>query len=143
MNRDQLAKQLSIDEGRRNRIYQDTAIPPKWTVGVGRNISDRAFSEDEIDLMLKNDIAIVEADLDSALPWWRQMNDARQAALANATFNMGITRLLGFTNALAFLKAGNWDAAAAAFLDSRWSSQVGARALRIAAVMRSGAIPPN
>jgi lysozyme len=138
MNTEKLAAQLIIDEGKRSKIYLDTASPPKWTGGVGRNLTDRAFSDDEIALMLKNDIAIVEAELDRALPWWRSMSEARQNVLANCCFNMGINRLLGFVNALAMMKAGRWDAAAAEMLNSVWAKQVGQRAIRLAAMMRKG-----
>ena len=78
MTFEKLSAQLLIDEGIRSRMYLDTANPPRWTAGVGRNISDRDFSTDEIALMLKNDIAIVERVLDANLPWWRKMTPDRQ-----------------------------------------------------------------
>lgn len=136
MNVDKLAAQLTIDEGCRPRIYTDTV--GKITGGVGRNLTDRPFSHDEIALMLKNDIAIVETDLDRTLPWWRSMSEARQNVLANMAFNLGINRLLGFTNTLATMKAGRYDAAALGMLDSTWAKQVGQRAIRLAAAMRKG-----
>lgn len=136
MQIDKLAAQLVIDEGKRARIYTDTV--GKVTGGVGRNLTDRPFSDDEIALMLKNDIATVEADLSRALPWWRSMTEARQNVLANMAFNLGISRLLGFVNMLTMMKAGRYDAAAQGMLDSTWARQVGARAIRLAAVMRSG-----
>lgn len=136
MHHDKLAAQLSIDEGRKPRIYVDTV--GKVTGGVGRNLTDRAFSDDEIDLMLKNDIAIVERELDQRLPWWRDMTEARQNVLANMCFNLGANRLLGFVNTLAMMKAGRYDAAALGMLDSQWAKQVGQRAIRLAAMMRKG-----
>lgn len=136
MNAQRLAAQLTIDEARRPRIYLDSV--GKWTGGVGRNLSDRPFSDDEIDLMLANDIKGVERDLDRALPWWRTLTDARQNVLANMCFNLGIQRLLGFVNTLALVKAGRYDAAAAEMLNSKWATQVGARAIRLAATMRKG-----
>lgn len=136
MNIHKLAAQLEVDEGKRTRVYADTVN--KLTVGVGRNISDRAFSEDEIALMLKNDIAIVEKDLDRHLPWWREMSEARQNVLANMAFNLGIIRLKGFENTLTLMRAGRYDAAAAEMLDSKWAKQVGARAVRLSLLMRKG-----
>lgn len=136
MNREKLVRQLTIDEGRRALIYLDTE--GKWTGGVGRNLVDRPFSDDEIDLMLKNDIAIVEKELDRRLPWWREMTPARQNALANMCFNLGINRLLGFVHALTHMRAGQFDAAAREMLDSKWAKQVGARAVRLAVLMRTG-----
>jgi lysozyme len=136
MNREKLASQLTIDEGRRALIYLDSV--GKWTGGVGRNLVDRPFSDDEIDLMLSNDIDLVERELDRRVPWWREMSDARQNVLANMCFNLGITRLLGFTKTLALMRAGRYDAAAQEMLDSKWAKQVGARAVRLAALMRKG-----
>lgn len=137
MNIDKLASQLRIDEGVRKRMYLDTATPPRWTVGVGRNISDRDFSDDEIELMLKNDIALVTAALDRSLPWWRQMNDVRQNVLINMGF-MGIGTLLKFKNTLGLMQAQRYDAAALGMLDSLWAKQVGQRAVRLAEMMRKG-----
>lgn len=136
MIRDKLIAQLSIDEGRRSKVYTDTV--GKLTVGVGRNISDRPFSDDEIDLMLSNDITIVEKELDRKLPWWRQMNDARQNVLANMAFNMGLPTLQSFVNTLKAMQEARYDDAAAGMLKSRWAAQVGSRAVRLAMVMRTG-----
>lgn len=136
MDRAKLSAQLSVDEGRKSRMYLDTV--GKWTAGVGRNLSDRAFSEDEIDLMLKNDITIVENALDTNLPWWRSMNDARQNALANMCFQLGINRLLGFSQTLALLKASKWDMAANEALNSAWAKQTPARAKRVTDMIRKG-----
>ncbi|WP_314435588.1 glycoside hydrolase family protein [Massilia timonae] len=136
MDRQKLEAQLVIDEGRRAIAYVDTV--GKMTAGVGRNITDRPFFDDEIALMLKNDIREVEKDLDRRLPWWRQMAPARQNVLANMCFNLGISRLLGFEQALTHMRACRYDDAAREMLDSRWAKQVGARAVRLAALMRKG-----
>lgn len=136
MNRDKLEAQLNIDEGRRPRIYIDTV--GKVTGGVGRNLTDRAFSADEIDLMLKNDIDMVGRALDQNMPWWRQMNDVRQNVLANMCFNMGVGGLGTFVNTLAAMQAGQYDVAAKGMLASKWAKQVGDRAIRLAAQMRTG-----
>lgn len=138
MNRAKLIAQLNIDEGRRPRIYVDTV--GKVTGGVGRNLTDRAFAESEIDLMLNNDIDLVTQALDRSLPWWRQMNEARQNVLANMGF-MGIGSLMLFVNTLAAMKAGRYDVAADEMLKSKWAGQVGARATRLAEVMRTGVLP--
>ena len=131
-----LERQLSIDEGRRALIYTDTV--GKITGGIGRNLTDRPFFDDEIALMLKNDIALVQTELDQRLPWWREMTDARQNVLANMCFNLGINRLMGFGKTLAYMRVGEYEAAAGEMLDSKWAKQVGARAVRLADLMREG-----
>ena len=131
-----LERQLSIDEGRRALVYTDTV--GKITGGIGRNLTDRPFFDDEIALMLKNDIALVQTELDQRLPWWREMTDARQNVLANMCFNLGINRLMGFGKILAHMRVGEYEAAAGEMLNSKWAKQVGARAVRLAALMREG-----
>lgn len=136
MDRPRLMKQLNVDEGREKKMYKDTV--GKWTVGVGRNISDRAFSDDEIDLMLSNDIKIVEAELDRNTPWWRQMSDARQNVLANMCFNMGWPVLSQFKNTLKAMQEGRYADAAKGMMDSKWAKQVGNRAERLRDLMLRG-----
>lgn len=136
MNHDKLKAQLAVDEGRKKHVYEDTV--GKLTVGVGRNISDRDFSDDEIDLMLSNDIKMVEAELDREMPWWRGMCDARQNVLANMCFNLGMVRLKGFANTLACMEAERYATAALGMLKSKWAKQVGQRAIRLAEIMRTG-----
>jgi lysozyme len=137
MNYDKLAAQLVIDEDKRSKIYTDTR--GKVTGGVGRNLSDRGFSEDEIQLMLKNDINMVEKQLDANLPWWREMSEERQNVLANMCFNMGITKLLQFKTTLDCMQQGRYKEASVAMLNSVWAKQVGARAGRLALIMLGGA----
>lgn len=136
MNRDRLKRQLEIDEARRKKAYRDSV--GKLSIGVGRNLDDNGLRDDEIDLMLDNDITAVERQLDKALPWWRNMTDARQEVLANMCFNMGIGSLLGFKNTLAYMEAGRYDAAADGMKNSKWAGQVGDRAKRLIEMMRNG-----
>lgn len=136
MDKKALAAQLNIDEGRRSQLYKDTV--GKITGGVGHNFDDRGLSPAVIDLMLDEDMDVAIADLDRALPWWRQMSERRQQALANMCFNLGIKRLLGFNNTLRFMRDGAYPAAAEGMLDSLWARQVGDRAKRLAKMMREG-----
>ena len=136
MNADQLAAQLTIDEGKRRRIYADTV--GKQTVGVGRNMTDRDMSDDEIGLMLKNDIAMVCGQLDKAAPWWANLSERRKQALANFVFNVGIATALTFKNTMQLMQSGQYTAAADEMMRSKWAGQVGARAHRITTMIREG-----
>jgi len=135
LNIDALKAQLIIDEALRLRPYRCTQ--GKLTIGVGHNLDDKPISKRAAEVILEDDIADVVADLDRALPWWRQLDDARQNVLANMCFNLGLDRLLGFTNTLAAMKRGDYEWAAQGMEDSRWAKQVGARADRLIAVMRA------
>ena len=136
MDEKRLREDLTRDEARRAKPYTDTV--GKISIGVGRNLTDVGLRPDEIDLLLSNDISAVCHDLDARLPWWRKMTDARQNALANMCFNLGITRLLTFKTTLGHLERGEYDQAADAALQSKWATQVGDRAKRIAALIKKG-----
>lgn len=136
MDKQQLKNELTRDEKEMLTLYKDTV--GKYTIGVGRNLSDRGISHDESQFMLDNDIKLVESDLNSKLSWWVNLTDSRQRVLANMCFNLGINRLLGFKNTLEFIRTGQYDKAAEGMLQSLWAKQVGARAVRLAEMMRAG-----
>ncbi|KVE45476.1 glycoside hydrolase family protein [Burkholderia sp. BDU5] len=131
-----LKAELTRDEDRRYRIYTDTV--GKVSGGIGRNLTDKGFRDNEIDLMYQNDVAETEAWLDRYLPWWSSLDPVRQRVLMNMAFNMQ-GKLLGFRNFLAAAQRGDWSTAEAEMLDSLWARQVGDRAKRLASMMRSGA----
>lgn len=131
-----LRADLIRDEGRRSHPYRCTA--GKLTIGIGHNLDDAGISAAAIDLLYAEDEAACVADLDRALPWWRGLSEARQRALLNMRFNLGLSRMLGFKQMLAALQQGDYQAAAAQALDSAWAKQVGDRARRIAALIRDG-----
>ena len=93
-----LKAELMRDEGRKYRIYTDTV--GKVSGGIGRNLTDKGFRDNEIDLMYENDRAETEAWLDRNLPWWRALDPVRQRVMMNMAFNMQ-GKLLGFRNFLA------------------------------------------
>lgn len=136
MNKEQLALQLNIDEGRRSKLYKDTV--GKTTGGVGHNFDDKGISDAVIDLMLSEDIDDSMKDLDRSFPWWRKMSELRQQSICNMCFNLGIVKLSGFKNTLKAMQEGRYDDAADGMLDSLWAKQVGARAQRLAKMMRDG-----
>lgn len=136
MNRLRLKSRLEKHEGCVLRPYRDSV--GKWTIGIGRNLSDNGISRDEALHMLDNDIADCETDLDRELPWWRQLNEVRQEVLCEMCFNLGITRLLGFVNTLAAMRNRDYVGASRHMKRSKWAGQVGARADDLAELMRTG-----
>ncbi len=136
MNIDQLKQDLMRDEGTRLKPYEDSI--GKLTIGIGRNLDDVGITPDEAIYLLNNDIVKVIETLNKAFPWWTALSEPRQRALANMTFNMGFSKLLGFRQMLSALQAGNFEEASQQALNSDWAKQVGARANRIAALIASG-----
>jgi len=132
-----LVKQLRRHEGVRSHVY---LCPAGYeTIGVGRNIAESGLglSDDEIDYLLENDIKRCKQEL-IGLSWFIDIDPVRQDALINLCFNLGMTRLLGFKNAMAAMAVGDYDQAADEFLDSRWATQVGDRAIEVTDMIRTG-----
>ena len=128
--------QLRVDEGVRRLPYKDTV--GKLTIGVGRNLDDRGLRDDEIDLMLVNDIQEAEDTARVLVPNFNNLSDARKAVVVNMAFNLGQTRLAGFSKMLTAINEGRYEDASREMLDSMWASQVGARAPRLSEQMRNG-----
>jgi lysozyme len=136
IDRKKLAADLRRDEGERLKLYKDTA--GKWTIGVGRNLSDRGISKAESEYLLQNDITDHLQELYQALPWLAKKPEPIQRALANMAFNLGVPGLLKFTTTLAYVQAGQYNAAANALLANRkYAKQIGERIERLASLLRS------
>lgn len=138
-----LIEQLKRHEGVRTHAYKCSAN--MVTVGVGRNIDENGglgLSEDEIEYLLENDVKRCKKEL-IALPWFVEIDSVRQDALVNLCFNLGMTRLLGFENALTAMSVGDYDLAADEFMDSRWAKQVGYRAEEVCTMIRTGNYPES
>lgn len=130
-----LERELIRDEGLRLKPYLDSV--GKLTIGVGRNLADNGISEAEALVMLRNDIANSQQELER-FGWFRQLDSRRKDAILNMHFNLGLPRLLSFKKMIAALEQGKWDKAADEALNSRWAEQVGERAVRISLIIRYG-----
>lgn len=132
----QLIAELKRDEGVRLKPYLCTA--GKTTIGVGRNLDDVGISEAEADILLQHDIDQCVFELNATFNWYGRQTDARQRVLINMCFNLGLTRLLGFTNFLKAMEERDYDQAAIEMIDSHWATQVGERAFRLEKMMIEG-----
>ena len=136
-----LVAQLKRHEGVKSHAYKCTAN--MITVGVGRNIDENGgigLSDDEINYLLENDIKRCKQELIS-LSWFTDLDSVRQDALVNLCFNLGLTRLMGFNNAMAAMAEGDYERAADEFYDSRWAKQVKSRADEVCEMVRTGRYP--
>jgi len=136
----ELTRQLRIDEGVRAQAYQDHL--GFWTIGVGRLIDARkpgsGLRGHEIDYLLRSDIDDRIEQLTRRLPWFMTLDDVRKGVLLNMSFQLGVDGLLGFKNTLAMVERGDYRGAAAGMLQSKWAEQTPARAQRMTEQMRSG-----
>ena len=135
---EKLREMLRRHEGVKNFVY--LCSEGYETIGVGRNIADSGLglSDDEVDYLLDNDIKRVKDELNDEYYWFGGLNDARQEAMIDISFNLGQTRLRGFKKALDAMASEDFDIAADEFMDSRWSEQVGNRAIEVTEMIRTG-----
>lgn len=132
------------EEGERLKVYDDAtgdAIVPGYnvighpTIGIGRALDTQGLSEEEKTLLYQNDKQdFIQAVL-RALPWAAHLAPLRLGVLCAMAFQMGITGMLNFTQTLAALQDGNWQAAHDAMLDSKWAKQTPARAQKMAQII--------
>ena len=150
-DKEKLLEELARDEGSRSKPYQDTL--GIWTVGIGHNLEEHGLpvemlvdviaragglTENEIDLLTDDHLLIARTHLDTIIPMWRSLSDARQRVLLNMIFNLGPTRFQGFRLFIGALKRGDIKEAAVQMMDSLWATQVGDRAIRLRDMLLKG-----
>jgi lysozyme len=123
-----LTAELTQDEGRKRFPYTDTR--GYLSVGVGRNLTGRGLSDDEIDLLFHNDVADCCAQMDTHIPWWRTLPPSKQRVMVNLCF-AGWGTMSKFVHFLAAMRAHDWLEAAAELRDSDWYVQVRDRGPRV------------
>jgi lysozyme len=114
------------------------------TIGYGRALDVNGLTPIEALDLLHNSEDETEAELDKALPWWRNLDDVRQVVMLSLAYNMGIgdatagTGLLGFHTTLTRWQAGDYVSAAAGLRASKWFTQVGKRGPLLANMLETG-----
>lgn len=134
-----LRSELESEEKFESSVYQDHL--GYWTIGIGRMVDKRlggGITYEEALYLLENNIKSELAGLRKALPWFDGLSDARQRALVNMAFQMGLDRLLGFKTTLGLMKAGRFEEAAQQALKSKWAQQTPERAARMTRMIKEG-----
>jgi lysozyme len=151
MDLTKLVAELTRDEGKKLTAYQDTL--GNWTIGVGHLLGPRPrmteITEAECTALLASDITEARDRVKRYFPslgaaienaFFYTPNEklfVRYRALVNMAFNLG-DRLGGFVKFAAAVRDENWDEAAFQMMDSKWATQVGARALRLKQMIQTG-----
>lgn len=149
----QLRKQLMRHEGFRTKPYFDCCGKPfrecncakqgKLSIGCGRNLEDVGIYDLEGMLLLSNDIDRVEKEA-ATLSWFNaSLNVARQLAVLDMIFNLGLRGLLGFKKMVKALQVQDYARATHEMLDSKWAGQVGDRSQSLARMMLTGQYTPE
>lgn len=117
-----LQELLIKHEGLRLKPYRCTA--GKLTIGVGHNLDDKGITEIMAMFILAEDITEVTHQCFIQIDCYRDLDTARQDALANLAFNLGIDGLLKFKNTLKAIAEGRWEDAENGLRNSLWAKQV-------------------
>jgi lysozyme len=134
-----LLETLKRHEGVRYYVYRDHL--GYETIGVGRCINRAVglgLSPDEVEYLLINDVQRCIEELDGAFEWFKDLDEVRREAMINLCFNLGLTKLRKFVNALEAMKQRNYNKAATELLNSKWANQVGERSREVAQMIRTG-----
>ena len=146
---DKLAEILTVDEGKRTLCYDDatgetikpgTTVEGNITIGIGRDIQNFGLSEDEIQMLLKNDIKRIIEEARN-FPFYEKLNQARKIVILSMLFNLGLTRFNKFIKFKKAVHAQSYDVAAMEMRDSLYYRQLSHRVEKLAVWMDSGTIP--
>jgi len=127
---------LKKHEDERKYPYVDTV--GKITIGIGRNLTDRGLSPEEIRFLFLNDVNGAWQECEAHIPGFADMSSPRKYAFVDIMFNMGWPRFSKFTDTLAATAAKDWDKVADELADSKWDKQVGNRADELQDMIRKG-----
>jgi len=142
-----LRARLQVNEGLRLTVYDDATGKPITkgsvvkgfpTIGYGCRV-DEPILEAEAGRMLdaRMDAKIVETD--ARFPWVVSLDPTRRSVIYEMAYQMGVAGLAKFTRTLALIRRGEYEAGAAAMLQSKWARvQTPARAQRLSRIMETG-----
>jgi lysozyme len=130
-----IVEQLILHEGLKLKPYED--VKNKLTIGVGRNLTDKGLSVDEVNVLLNNDISECYDDL-QYFEWFWQLDKIREKVLIDLRFNLGHSGFRTFKNFIAALEKFDYNKAANELENSLWYKQVGARGKNLVQMMRTG-----
>ena len=140
MNMQQLVEDVKRHEGWSPTVYEDTQ--GYWTIGYGFLVDPAwggaGLTEGEGEFILKNRLQDRIVRLEGALEFFENLSDARQRALVNMSYQLGVSGLLSFNKMLIALANGDYNRAADEALNSRWAKQTPNRAQEIADILRFG-----
>lgn len=137
MNKEEFKKELRVDEGVRRWAYVDTT--GNLTIGVGHNLTTKGISPVVMEQLLEEDIEEVVQELDRIAPWWRELDEVRQRALANMGFNLGVKKLIeGFPTSMGAVREKRWNDAGRLLRKTLWYRQVKGRGERVVRMLETG-----
>lgn len=126
---------IESNEGFSRHIYLDSEGIE--TIGIGFNL-EHGFTLHECRMILMHRVCVLEERLAETLDCFDKLNDVRKLVLIDMAYNLGIDGLRRFKRMLHAMCEGDYDQAGLEIMDSKYATQVGARAKRNARMMKTG-----
>jgi len=127
-----LIEQIKQDEGFRGMPYKD----PKGnlTIGFGTLLP---ITKQEAEYLLVNRLTVIINEMKQKCLVYDKLPQQAKEVLNNMAYNLGVPKLCGFKKMWRALEDGNYQAAAAEMLDSKWAIEVKDRAIKLANQMKN------
>lgn len=135
MNLERLQELLTRHEGKRRYPYDDAdgrqiqgqkrVIHGKVSIGIGRNLTDKGLSDEEVQYLFRNDVAEAVLGARRLFPNFALLSENRQLVVISMVFNLGVAGFGSWTNTCCAIREGRFQDAARHMMDSLWYSQLG------------------
>ncbi len=134
-NRQKLKSLLIKHEGLSQKYYRD--LHGNLTIGIGHNLSANGLSIEACMFIFNEDLIYFINKLEN-YAFFTALDEIRKIAIINMCFNLGLKGLLKFKKMIAALTKKDYVTASNEILNSKWTTQVGQRALTIAEMIKTG-----
>ncbi len=138
MTDDQIKAMIQGHEGYKDHVYIDSLGNP--TCGWGHNLAkDSKVPQAASEAFFSRDFREASANYLALMREYNlNLDEIRRAVLIDMLFNMGYSKVCGFTKMLAALMNNDFERAADEMENSKWHNQVGIRATVLEKMMREG-----
>jgi lysozyme len=139
MDLQRLQDDLARDEGVQYKVYRDHLGYLTFGIGHLITVNDPEYNKpigtpvekSRVTKVFEQDIQLVLQNCQQLYKDFNNLQEEAQLVIANMMFNMGLTRLSKFKKMKAAVDARDWNRAANEMMNSKWHSQVMARANRL------------
>jgi lysozyme len=134
MNAKEIATaQLKVDEGKRLKMYK--CSEGFHTIAFGFNLDANPITEEIAESLL--DIKVRQAVIScEKYPYWDSLNEGRKAVMINMCYCLGPDGFGKFKRMHLAIVNEDYGQAAVEILDSKFATQTGDRAKRLATIMK-------
>ena len=131
----ELLNRIKEHEGFRSRVYKDHLGFD--TIGYGFAIKDLYLSEGLAELILREKVTNLRLSIGKKISWFDEAPRKVREVLLEMAYQMGVSGVSKFKNALRHMKNEEWNQAADEMLLSRWYKQTPKRAKELSEIIRA------